>query len=508
MGLFNSIVTGVLRRRMSQIEAFVQNPHQIQAECLKRLINQARDTVFGRERGFNCISSPEVFKNQVELSTYEQLFPYIERVMKGEQGVLWPSKVKWFAKSSGTTNARSKFIPVTPESLRDCHYKAGKDLIGLYINNYPDTRMFDGKSLAIGGSHQLNDMDRQGKSRYGDVSAVIMANLPWWAEYVRTPSLELALMDEWEEKIGRMAQIVSQRDVTSLQGVPTWTVVLLKRILEIRGAEHVLQVWPNLEVFVHGAVAFQPYESVFRTLLPSADMRYMEAYNASEGFFGIQDQIGSKDMLLMLDYGIYYEFIPLEEIEKVSPRTLELGEVEPGETYELVVSTNGGLWRYRIGDTIKFTSINPYRIRITGRTKHFINAFGEEVVIENADHAITRACYETASRVRDFTAAPRYMDGTNKGGHEWLIEFEREPSDIAMFSDILDRALREVNSDYDAKRYKDIALEPPIVHSLAQGTFYYWMKLRGKLGGQNKVPRLSNSREFVDDILGLVPQTT
>jgi len=493
---------------MTQIENFLAHPHEIQAECLQKLVNQARDTQFGREHGFKDISSPEIFKNQVETSTYEQLYPYIERVMKGEQGVLWPSRVKWFAKSSGTTNARSKFIPVTPESLDDCHYKAGKDLIGLYINNYPDTKIFDGKSLAIGGSLQMNQLDRDGKSRYGDVSAVIMANLPWWAEYARTPSLELALKGEWEEKIEEMARITSQQHVTSMQGVPTWTVILLKRILEITGKQGIMEVWPNLEVFVHGAVAFGPYESVFKNLIPSSDMRYMEAYNASEGFFGIQDQTDSKDMLLMLDYGIYYEFIPFDQIGQESSQTIGLDAVEVGKTYALVISTNGGLWRYRIGDTIKFTSIDPYRIILTGRTKHFINAFGEEVVIENAEYAITKACERTAARVNEFTAAPRYMDGTNKGGHEWLIEFDKEPSDPQEFGQILDEILREINSDYDAKRYRNIALEPPIIHSLAKGTFYSWMKKRGKLGGQNKVPRLSNSREFVDDILGMVTQVT
>lgn len=491
---------------MAQITNFMEQPIEIQADCLRNLLKQARDTEFGREHGFKDVASSEHFRNQVEIKTYEQLYPYIERVMKGEPRVLWPSKVKWFAKSSGTTNARSKFIPVTPESLWDCHLKAGKDLIGLYINNYPDTKIFNGKSLAIGGCHQINDLDPAGKSRYGDVSAVIMANLPWWAEYVRTPSLELALMDEWEEKIEKMAQIVSRQDITSIQGVPTWTVVLLRRILEITGRQNILEVWPNLELFVHGAVAFGPYESVFENLIPSAAMRYVEAYNASEGFFGIQDQIGSNDMLLMLDYGIYYEFIPFDQIGRSSPQTIGLHEVELEKTYALVISTNAGLWRYRIGDTIKFTSIDPFRIRITGRTKHFINAFGEELVIENADHAITKACEKTGARVKEFTAAPRYMDSTSKGGHEWLIEFDQEPSDLEEFGEILDTALRKINSDYDAKRHRSIALQPPIIHSLAKGTFYNWMKKRGKLGGQNKVPRLSNSRELVDDILDTVPQ--
>jgi hypothetical protein len=415
---------------------------------------------------------------------------------------LWPSEIKWFAKSSGTTNARSKFIPVSTEALEECHFKGGKDLMAIYVNNNPETKVFTGKGLGIGGSYQVSSGNNE--FYYGDISAVVMKNLPIWAQFIRTPSLEIALMSEWEEKIEKMAQAASQENVTSMLGVPTWTIVLMQRVLSITGKSNILDVWPNLEVFVHGAVAFTPYRDLFKNLIPTSTMHYLEIYNASEGFFGIQDQSGIADMLLMLDYGVFYEFIPLEDIDKEFPRTLTLAEVELDKNYAMIISTNGGLWRYKIGDTIKFTSLAPYRIRISGRTKHFINAFGEEVMIENAETAIARACQETGAIINNFTAAPIYMESAGKGGHEWIIEFVKEPSVLSQFVQKLDHSLREINSDYDAKRYKDMALQLPVVHSVPEGTFYNWMKKRGKVGGQHKVPRLSNSREYMDDIISML----
>jgi len=504
MELFNSILTWVMKKRIHQIELFLKYPHDVQEEIAKKLLSKAKFTEFGKAYAFDDISSLDQFKERVPVSNYEQMFPYIERLMKGDQGLLWPSEVRWFAKSSGTTNARSKFIPVTPEALEDCHFKGGKDMISLYVNNYPEAKIFTGKSLAIGGSHQINQADPDSKSFYGDVSAVIMANLPWWAEWARTPSLKIALMDEWESKIEQMAKITSAENVTCLQGVPTWTVVLFRKILELTGKQNITEVWPNLELFVHGAVSFRPYRDLFEELIPNPDMHYMDTYTASEGFFGIQDQSDAEDMLLMLDYGIYYEFIPPDEIGKEYPMTIGLDQVELNISYALVITTNAGLWRYQIGDTVKFTSLSPFRIKITGRTKHFINAFGEEVVIENAEIAIAKACHMTGAVVNDFTAAPRFFGQKDKGGHEWVIEFEKDPGDSKVFVQILDETLREVNSDYDAKRYKDIALEAPEIHQVPKGTFYNWMKKRGKLGGQHKVPRLSNSREYLDDILEML----
>jgi len=427
--------------------------------------------------------------------------------MKGEQNLLWPSDVKWFAKSSGTTNARSKFIPVSYEALEECHFNGGKDMLSLFCNNHPNTKIFDGKGLTIVGSQQANQFDLSQESYYGDVSAVIMSNLPYWTKFVRTPSLDIALMDEWEGKIDQIAKMTCEENVTSISGVPTWTILLLQRIMELKNAKDISEVWPNLEVFFHGAVAFGPYKDIFKKLIPSKSMNYMETYNASEGFFGIQDQKNSDEMLLMLDYGIFYEFMPYSEIQKDAQKVVGLEDVKIGENYAMLITTNAGLWRYKIGDTVQFTSTAPYRIKISGRTKHFINAFGEELVVENAERAIAKAANRTEALISNFTAAPRYFGENDKGAHEWIVEFEREPNDLERFEKILDKTLREINSDYDAKRYRNMALTAPIIHKADPGTFYKWMKSRNKLGGQFKVPRLSNNREYLEEILKMVEVT-
>lgn len=504
MEILNSILTWVMKKRIHDIELFMKYPNEVQQELFDQLISRGAKTVYGKKFGFESIKSVSDYKSRVPVVTYEELFPYIEGLMKGKQNQLWPTEVRWFARSSGTTNARSKFIPVSNEALEDCHYKGGKDLLSIYVNNYPETKMFTGKNLVIGGSQQVNQFDRNVKSYYGDVSAVLLKNLPFWAQMVRTPSLEIALMEEWEEKIEKIAHHTIDENVTSISGVPTWTVVLLERILELKKARHIKEVWPNLEVFIHGAVSFTPYEKLFKSLIPSDTMHYMETYNASEGFFGIQDQTDSKDMLLMLDYGIFYEFLPADEWDKEDPKALNLDEVELHKNYALIISTNAGLWRYKIGDTVRFTSLDPYRIRISGRTKHFINAFGEELIIENAEQAIAMACEKTDAEIENFTAGPRYLAAGKKGCHEWVVEFAKDPDDLDRFKLILDEKLRELNSDYDAKRYKDLALEAPLIHHVEKGTFYEWMKKRGKLGGQNKVPRLANDRQYLDDLLNMV----
>lgn len=504
MQFLNSILTWVMKKRMHQMELFMKYPHEVQDEVLKKLLHMGRGTAFGNKYGFDDLVRLEDYKQRVPVSTYEQLFPYIDRTMRGEQNVLWPTEIKWFAKSSGTTNARSKFIPVSVEALEDCHFKGGKDLLSIYVNNFPDTQIFSGKGVAVGGSHKVNEFDPSSSSYYGDVSAVIMQNLPPWAQFIRTPSLDVALMDNWEEKIVLLASETAKENVTNIAGVPTWTVLLIQRILEMEKKSNILEVWPNLEVFFHGAVAFQPYKNLFKSLIPSDQMRYWDTYNASEGFFGIQDTKDSDDMLLMLDYGVFYEFIPTDEMGKENPETVGLADVEIGKNYAMVISTNAGLWRYSIGDTIKFTSTSPYRIKISGRTKHFINVFGEEVIIENAETAITQACEQTGAVIDNFTVGPIFLEKAMRGGHEWIIEFKVKPESLDKFTRLLDEALRKVNSDYDAKRAFDLALMMPKVHSVEEGTFYNWMKKRGKLGGQNKVPRLSNSREYVDDILEMI----
>ncbi|MEQ6118534.1 GH3 auxin-responsive promoter family protein [Reichenbachiella sp. MALMAid0571] len=493
-----------MKKRIHQIELFMKYPHEVQEEIFKKLLRTAKNTEFGKKYGFESIDTLDRYQSRVPVHQYETLFPYIERRMKGEQNLLWPTDVKWFAKSSGTTNARSKFIPVSQEALDDCHFKGGKDLISIYVNNFPESKMFSGKGLAICGSHKINEYDPSSNSYYGDVSAVIMQNLPLWAQFVRTPSLEVALMENWEEKIEKMAEITADENVTNLSGVPTWTILLIQRIKELKKIDSILDVWPNLEVFFHGAVAFHPYRQLFEQLIPKNEMRYVETYNASEGFFGIQDRTDSDELLLMLDYGVFYEFIPYDEIHKENPKVISLPNVEIGVNYAMIISTNSGLWRYNIGDTIKFTSTSPYRIKISGRTKHFINAFGEELIIENAESAITKACEVTGAVIDNFTAAPIHFEKNKKGKHEWVIEFKKEPESMERFVVLLDENLRELNSDYDAKRFKDLALQLPLVHSAKSGTFYTWMKKRGKLGGQNKVPRLSNTREYIDEVLKLL----
>src|SRR5699024_5832912 len=424
------------------------------------------------------------------------------RMIKGEQNLLWPSEIKWFAKSSGTTSDRSKFIPVSIEALEECHFQGGKDMLTIYCHNRPDNKIFTGKSVVVGGSSQINSFSSD--SYYGDLSSIIIRNLPFWAEFKRTPNIEVTLNPNFEEKINEIAEITIKENVTSLAGVPTWNVVLANKILEITGKNNLLEVWPNLEFYSHGGVSFKPYIEQFKRLIPSEDMYYLENYNASEGYFGLQDLPNSEELLLMLDYGVYYEFLPVENLEEEQPKTLGLSEVELGKNYALIISTNAGLWRYKIGDTIKFTSLDPYRIIVSGRTKHFINVFGEELIVDNADSALREACQMTDANIRDYTAGPIYFKEKGAGAHEWIIEFERKPNNFLRFSEIFDQALRKINSDYDAKRFKDMALSFPQIHIAPENTFYNWLKSKKKLGGQNKVPRLSNDRKYLDELLQMI----
>ena len=499
MAIVNSLFNWYMKKRIHQIELFKKYPLDVQEEWLHTLISSAENTEWGKRYDYKSVLTAQQFKERVPIQNYDTLKPYIERMLQGEQNILWPSEIKWFAKSSGTTSDRSKFIPVSEEALEECHFKGGKDLLSIYCNNRPNAQMFNGKGLVLGGSHQINNLCED--INYGDLSAVLIKNLPVWAEYLRTPNISIALMDNYEEKIDRMAEATIKENVTSISGVPTWTIVLAKKVMELTGTKNLLEVWPNLEAYFHGAVNFGPYREQFKELIPSPDMYYLETYNASEGFFGIQDQSNSDELLLMLDYGIYYEFIPIEHVGDEHPKTLSLDEVELHKNYAIVISTNAGLWRYMIGDTVQFTSLFPFRIKITGRTKHFINAFGEEIIIDNAENALTKACKLTNAKIKDYTAGPIYFTGEDAGGHEWIIEFEQQPSNFEEFVDILDQTLREVNSDYDAKRFKDMALKKPKVHNAPSETFYNWLKEKGKLGGQHKVPRLANDRQYLDEIL-------
>ncbi len=499
MAIFNSLVTWYLKKRIPNIEHFMQYPQQVQYDLFRHLVDTARDTGWGKKYGYGSIKSIDEFKERVPVGNYESLKPYIDRMMKGEQNILWPSEVRWFAKSSGTTSSKSKFIPVTYESLEECHFQGGKDALLFYHLNKPDSRIFDGKGLVMGGSHQINNGNTD--SYYGDVSAVMMQNLPFWAHYFRTPDLDIATMDNWDEKIEKMVAATQNEDVTNISGVPTWTLVLIEKLLEVTGKNNLTDIWPNLELYIHGGVSFAPYRNRFSKLIQSSNVSYLETYNASEGFLGIQDSMQRSDMLLMLDYGIFYEFMPMSEYGKDHPKTHTLDEVEKDVNYALVISTNSGLWRYIIGDTIRFTSVNPFRFIITGRTKHFINAFGEELMIENADFAISSACKKLNASITDYTAAPVHFEDHKIGAHEWLIEFDEMPASIEHFTDELDSHLKQVNSDYEAKRFKDMAMIRPIVKVLPKGTFQAWLKRAGKLGGQHKVPRLSNTRQYIEEIL-------
>ncbi|WP_367210314.1 GH3 auxin-responsive promoter family protein [Sphingobacterium sp. R2] len=502
MALLNSIFTWFMKKRIHQIELFMKYPHDVQEEWFQSLIATAEATEWGKKYDYTSILTPEIFKERVPIQDYDDIKEYVDRMIKGEQNILWPSDIKWFAKSSGTTSDRSKFIPVSEEALEECHFQGGKDMLTIYCHNRPENRVFTGKSVVIGGSSQINNFSPD--SYYGDLSSILIRNLPFWAEFKRTPNMEVTLNPNFEEKIEQIAQITLKENVTSLAGVPTWNIVMAKRILEITGKDNLLEIWPNLEFYGHGGVSFKPYREQFQKLIPSENMYYLENYNASEGYFGLQDQSDSEDLLLMLDYGIYYEFLPTERMQEENPPTLRLDQVELGKNYALIISTNAGLWRYKIGDTIKFTSLSPYRFQISGRTKQYINTFGEEVIVDNAEQALAEASKLTQARIKDYTAGPVYFKDAQAGAHEWVIEFEQQPNDFKRFCEILDAKLREINSDYDAKRFKDMALRQPIVHNAPVDTFYKWMKSRGKLGGQNKVPRLSNNREYIEPLLKLL----
>lgn len=497
--MLNSVITWLMKKRRYQRELFLRYPIEVQKDVLGGLLQTAEKTEFGKKYDFHSIRGADDFRQRIPLQDYDSLKPFIDRHRKGENNVIWPTPIKWFAKSSGTTNTRSKFIPVSNEALEECHFKGGKDMLGMYCQNHPDTKMFSGKGLSIGGSHQVDN--DQPNVFHGDLSAVLLQNLPLWTELFRTPKLEVALMDNWEAKMAEMIRITKDQNITNIQGVPSWTLVLLQKMLAETGKTSISEIWPNLEVFFHGAVSFVPYRAQFKQVIGVSGIKYVETYNASEGFFAIQDRPDADDMLLMLDYGIYYEFIPMEQWHREQPESLLLHEVEAGKQYAVIISTNAGLWRYAIGDTVTFTSTDPFRIRVTGRTKHFINAFGEELIIENAERAMRSACDSTKTEVTDYTAAPLFISDKTNGRHEWLIEFATPPPDLKHFTTHLDNALRELNSDYDAKRKGDMVLSAPLVHSVPNGTFYSWMASRGKLGGQHKVPRLSNDRTHVEDIL-------
>ena len=497
--LFNSVVNWFIKQRMDQIDNFIKHPIDTQRGVLFSQLFGAEHTEYGKMYGFRNISTYQDFQEQVPIVSYEQFEPYIEKARQGHSDVFWPGQIRHFAKSSGTTNAKSKFIPISEESLENCHYKAGKDMLSIYVNNHPENQLFTNKNLRLGGSAEVYESYN---TKYGDLSAILIENLPFWIEFTTTPSKKVSLMSEWESKLYAIVQEVITQDVGSLTGVPSWMMVLLQRVLKESGRESIAELWPNIEVFFHGGISFHPYREQYQKLI-GKPINYYEVYNASEGFFGIQDQSGSQEMLLMLDYGIFYEFIPMEEFGRDHPKTVSLEHVELGKNYAMVITTNGGLWRYLIGDTIRFTSLDPFRIKITGRTKHYINAFGEELMIENVETALAKACQATHAAVKEFSGAPVFMKENESGAHEWVIEFAQEPQSLNHFIEVFDNQLKAINSDYEAKRYNNMTLGMPIVHLAKPNLFYEWMRSRSKLGGQNKVPRLSNDREFIEPLIAM-----
>jgi hypothetical protein len=499
MKLLKPAIVGYMKLRNSAIDNFVIHPHDTQTKVFNALLASAQYTEYGKEFGFNNIYTVKDFKQKVPINDYDTLKPYINKVLEGKQQVMWNSDITWFAKSSGTTSDKSKFIPVSKEALDHCHYKAGLDVLALFYRNFPNSNLLSGKGLALGGSHQINQLNAE--SFYGDLSAVMLQNMNSLGNYLNSLDLSIALMSEWEEKIEKMAYYTINENITFLAGVPTWTVVLIKKIFEITGKNNLLEVWPNLELYIHGGVSFTPYMPQFQKLINGSQMNYLETYNASEGFFAAQDDLNKEGMLLFLNHGIYFEFMPVEEYGTENPRTLELKEVELNKNYAIIISTNGGLWRYMVGDTVQFTSLQPYRIKVSGRLKFFINAFGEEVIVDNSDYAIAKACEHTNAIVNDYAAAPVFFSDNQSGAHEWIIEFDKQPADLNEFVISMDNALKTINSDYEAKRYKNMALRLPIVHVMPIGGFNNWLKSKGKLGGQHKVPRLANDRVIMEEIL-------
>ncbi len=495
--IINSIASWVLKQRIHQIELFIKYPHEVQEELLMNLVRDNEYTVIGKHYGFSSVKSYDTFKDRVPISNYEDLEPMIERTRKGEQNLFWHNPIKWFAKSSGTTNAKSKYIPVSSEALEDCHYKGSKDLLCLYLNNNENSEMFIGKSLRLGGSSQIYE---DNNTYFGDLSAILIENMPMWAEFSSTPSNKVSLMSEWESKLAAIISQTVNENVTSFAGVPSWMLVLMNRVLAETGKDNLLEIWPNLEVYFHGGVSFDPYREQYQKIVPKKDFQYYEIYNASEGFFAIQDLNNSNDLLLMLDYGIFYEFIPMDVFGTPNQKAIRLSDVELNKNYAIVITTNGGLWRYMIGDTVRFTSLSPYRIRVTGRTKHHINVFGEELMVENTDMAIAKACQLTHTEVVDYTVAPVFMKDKEKGAHEWMIEFKNNPSDPEHFRKTLDDALQTLNSDYEAKRYNNMTLNPLMLNIARPNLFYDWLKEHNKLGGQHKIPRLSNQRDYLEQL--------
>lgn len=502
MDILTKTISLLFQRRLGEIDRYEKEAGQLQHQQLTGLLTTARKTEWGKKYDYKSITSYELFKERIPVRSYDEFKPFVNRMINGERNILWPSVVRWYAKSSGTTNDRSKFLPVTNEILHGCHYRGGIDSVALYLRNNPQSRFFRGKGLILGGSHSPSPLNHE--AHCGDLSAVLLQNLNPLVNTIRVPAKDIILMNDWESKIKAIVANTCNTNVNNLSGVPSWMLVLIKAALERTGRQYLTEVWPQIEVFFHGGISFEPYREQYKALIPTDRMHYVETYNASEGFFGIQNDLSDNSLLLMLDYGIFYEFIPIDKLDDPNPETLPLDAVETGKSYALVITTSGGLWRYMIGDTVRFTSLNPYKFIISGRTKHYINAFGEELMIDNADKALSRTCVETGAIVKEYTVAPLFLLDHAKGRHQWFIEFEKEPAvTLPEFTSLLDTNLRKVNSDYDAKRYKGMSLMIPEIIPAKIGVFYRWLKEKGKLGGQHKIPRLNNDRRNIEELLAI-----
>ncbi|WP_185864956.1 GH3 auxin-responsive promoter family protein [Blattabacterium cuenoti] len=487
-----------LKKRIKNIKIFMHNPVDVQNNLMNQLIMSAKNTEFGKKYGFNDIKKYKNFVERIPICKYSDLESTINRIRKGEKNILWPGTVKWFARSSGTTNTKSKYIPITEESINKGHYKAGKDMLSIYINNHPKTKIFLGKAIRLGGSYKLHE---KYNTFYGDLSSILIKKMPFWIEKICIPGKKISLMSQWEEKINKIIKEAKNKDIRILSGVCSWLLIFLFKVLKTFDKKNIDEIWPNVEVIFHGGMNIDPYYPQYKKLLNNRSINYYNVYSSSEGFFAIQDRSKIKDLLLLLDHGIFYEFIPIEDINKSNPKIFSISEVKLNKIYAMVISTNSGLWRYIVGDTIRFTSLSPYRILISGRTTSYINCFGEELIMENTDKALNYACIKTNSMVNEYTAGPIYMNDKNSGAHEWIIEFKKHPENLSRFIKILDKELQKLNSDYESKRYKNIILRPPIVKIARNGLFYDWLKKNKKLGGQNKVPRLSNDRKYINSIM-------
>ncbi len=501
MKLFNTMFRWYIRQRLPRIRRFENYPVEVQNLLFRDLINTAKNTKWGKQYGYESITTSSEYRHRVPVSSYEDIFPYINRMMYGERDVLWPGIVSWFSKSSGTTNGKSKYIPVTEISLRTCHIAGAHDIMAKWYDNNKDARLFEGKGLMVGGAHEAFEPYPQ--TRVGDVSAVMIHHMPGYIHHFTTPDVDTMLTKDFDEKLARMANITPSECVTTLMGVPTWSIVLFRQILEATGKDNLLEVWPDFQLYMHGGVNFEPYRQQFQEFFPGEKVRYLNIYNASEGFFAAQleNEAPEGEMTLLLDNGIFYEFLPESEWYKEQPEAIDLQDIELGKNYAIVISTNAGLWRYMPGDTISFTSKHPYKLKITGRTKHYINAFGEEVMVANTDAALAKTCEQTRAKISEYTVAPKLLSRASYGQHEWLIEFEHEPESLEKFSVLLDKNLQNINSDYEAKRFKDMALHQLLIHKIPKGTFHNWLRSKGRYGGQNKVPRLANERKYLEEIM-------